>query len=64
MVLDIFCSKFFQYALPLTRHLHKGMYGLFVIDPNPARHPEYADNAKSRLLGSPANAQWQELSWS
>lgn len=55
------CHLYHCHALPLTRHLHKGMYGLFVIDPDPERHPEYAGIAKSRLLGSSENAQWQEL---
>ncbi len=55
------CHLYHCHALPLTRHLHKGMYGLFVIDPDPARHPEHADVAQSRLLGSPENANWQEL---
>ena len=37
------------------------MYGLFVIDPDPARHPEHEAVARSRLLGTPENARWQEL---
>jgi FtsP/CotA-like multicopper oxidase with cupredoxin domain len=37
------------------------MYGAFVIDPDPARHPELADVARSRLLGTPENAPWQEF---
>jgi hypothetical protein len=41
--------------------MHKGMYGAFVIDPDPARHPEHAAVARSRLLGSPENREWQEL---
>ena len=49
------------HSLPLKRHIHKGMYGAFVIDPDPARHPEHADVARSRLLGSPENGRWQEL---
>ncbi len=55
------CHLYHCHALPLTRHLHKGMYGLFVIDPDPARHPEQADVAQSRLLGSPENGKWQEM---
>ncbi len=30
---------------------------LFVIDPDPAQHPEQADVARSRLLGTPENAR-------
>lgn len=55
------CHLYHCHALPLARHIHKGMYGLFVIDPDPARHPEMAAVASSRLLGTPENAQWQEM---
>jgi manganese oxidase len=55
------CHLYHCHALPLARHLHKGMYGLFVIDPDPARHPDNAEVARSRLYGSPENAEWQEL---
>ena len=37
------------------------MYGAFVIDPDPARHPDQLAVAQSRLLGSAENAQWQEM---
>ena len=47
------CHLYHCHALPLKRHMHKGMYGLFVIDPDPARHPEHAAVAASRVLGSP-----------
>ncbi|MBS3651969.1 multicopper oxidase domain-containing protein [Pseudaminobacter sp. 19-2017] len=55
------CHLYHCHALPLKRHIHKGMYGLFVIDPDPARHPEHEEVARSRLLGTPENAQWQEF---
>ncbi len=55
------CHLYHCHALPLRRHMHKGMYGLFVIDPDPARHLEHEAVARSRLLGSPENAQWQEM---
>ena len=55
------CHLYHCHSLPLKRHIHKGMYGAFIIDPDPARHPEQADVAKSRLLGSPENKEWQEL---
>lgn len=55
------CHLYHCHALPLKRHIHKGMYGAFVIDPDPARHPEYEAVARSRHLGSPENAQWQEF---
>ncbi|MBP1887506.1 multicopper oxidase domain-containing protein [Sinorhizobium mexicanum] len=55
------CHLYHCHALPLKRHIQKGMYGLFVIDPDPARHPELTDIARSRLLGTPENAEWQEF---
>lgn len=55
------CHLYHCHALPLKRHMHKGMYGAFIIDPDPARHPEFAEVAASRLLGTPQNAQWQEF---
>jgi len=55
------CQFYHCHAIPLKRHIHKGLYGLFVIDPDPARHPEHADVARSRLLGTPENAGWQEF---
>ncbi|MBB3458111.1 FtsP/CotA-like multicopper oxidase with cupredoxin domain [Rhizobium sp. BK313] len=55
------CHLYHCHSLPLTRHIHKGMYGLFVIDPDPTRHPDHIEVAKSRLLGSPENARWQEM---
>lgn len=55
------CHLYHCHSLPLKRHIHKGMYGAFIIDPDPARHPEHAAVARSRLLGSPENKAWQEL---
>lgn len=55
------CHLYHCHALPLKRHIHKGMYGAFIVDPDPERHPEAAEAAKSRLLGTPENAKWQEM---
>jgi FtsP/CotA-like multicopper oxidase with cupredoxin domain len=55
------CHLYHCHALPLKRHIHKGMYGAFIVDPDPARHPEHAAVARSRLLGTPENGEWQEL---
>jgi FtsP/CotA-like multicopper oxidase with cupredoxin domain len=55
------CHLYHCHALPLKRHIHKGMYGAFIVDPDPARHPEHAGVARSRLLGTPENREWQEL---
>jgi FtsP/CotA-like multicopper oxidase with cupredoxin domain len=55
------CHLYHCHALPLKRHIHKGMYGAFIIDPDPARHPEASEAARGRLLGAPENAHWQEF---
>jgi manganese oxidase len=55
------CHLYHCHAIPLKRHIHKGLYGVFIVDPDPAKHPEMRDVAASRLLGSPENAQWQEM---
>ena len=55
------CHLYHCHALPLKRHIHKGMYGAFIVDPDPARHPEATAVAESRLLGSARNAEWQEI---
>src|SRR5690606_31556074 len=49
------------HSVPLKRHIHKGLYGAFVIDPDPARHPEHAAAARARRAGTEENAQWQEF---
>ena len=57
-----FGSHFYHcHAIPLKRHIHKGLYGAFIIDPDPVRHPERAEVARSRLLGTPENLRWQEM---
>jgi len=55
------CHLYHCHALPLKRHIHKGLYGAFVIDPDPALHPEHALAARSRLLGTLENKEWQEF---
>jgi FtsP/CotA-like multicopper oxidase with cupredoxin domain len=55
------CHLYHCHAVPLKRHVHKGLYGAFIVDPDPALHPEHADIARSRQLGTPENQDWQEL---
>ncbi len=55
------CHLYHCHSFPLKRHLHLGLYGAFIVDPDPALHPGQEDIARSRLLGSPENQQWQEL---
>jgi FtsP/CotA-like multicopper oxidase with cupredoxin domain len=55
------CHLYHCHSLPLKRHIHKGLYGAFIVDPDPERHPLEREAAQSRLLGSPANQRWQEI---
>lgn len=55
------CHLYHCHSVPLKRHIHKGLYGAFIVDPDPAKHPDHAQVARSRLLGSDANARWQEF---
>ncbi len=55
------CHLYHCHAAPLKRHIHKGLYGAFIVDPDPALHPEHAEVARSRQLGTPENAGWQEM---
>jgi FtsP/CotA-like multicopper oxidase with cupredoxin domain len=55
------CHLYHCHALPLKRHIAKGMYGAFIVDPDPDRHPAEAEAARSRRHGTPENARWQEF---
>jgi manganese oxidase len=55
------CHLYHCHSMPLKRHIHKGLYGVIIVDPDPERHLEHRDVARSRLLGTPENAAWQEL---
>src|SRR3546814_18379253 len=49
------CHLYHCHSVPPKRHIHKGMYGAFIVDPDPQRHPEAEAAARSRLLGTPEN---------
>lgn len=55
------CHLYHCHSQPLKRHIHKGLYGAFIVDPDPDLHPEAREVAESRLLGHPRNAAWQEM---
>lgn len=55
------CHLYHCHTVPLKRHIHKGLYGAFIIDPDPARHPGEEAAARSRLLGTDENRGWQEF---
>jgi FtsP/CotA-like multicopper oxidase with cupredoxin domain len=55
------CHLYHCHSLPLKRHIHKGLYGALIIDPDPDRHPENREAAQSRRHGTPDHARWQEF---
>jgi FtsP/CotA-like multicopper oxidase with cupredoxin domain len=46
------------HATPLKRHIHKGLYGTFIINPDPAKR---GDAAKTRRPDFEESRPWQEL---
>ncbi|MCZ4279703.1 multicopper oxidase domain-containing protein [Kiloniella laminariae] len=58
------CHLYHCHSFPLKRHMQKGLYGAFIVDPDPEKHrdnpADYAV-ARSRLLGTPENDHWQEF---
>jgi FtsP/CotA-like multicopper oxidase with cupredoxin domain len=55
------CHLYHCHAVPLRRHIHKGMYGAFIIDPDPDRHPDQFAAARARSWGTPEHARWHEF---
>jgi FtsP/CotA-like multicopper oxidase with cupredoxin domain len=50
------CHLYHCHANPLKRHIHKGLYGAFVIDPDPTRHP-----GENEQLASQRNHLYPEI---
>jgi FtsP/CotA-like multicopper oxidase with cupredoxin domain len=56
------CHLYHCHALPLARHIHKGLYGGFIVDPDPERYAgEEAAIARTRNHNYPENEQYQEM---
>jgi FtsP/CotA-like multicopper oxidase with cupredoxin domain len=55
------CHLYHCHTSPLKRHIHKGLYGGFIIDPNPARHPEAVELARARTFEGARSAGIKEL---
>lgn len=55
------CHLYHCHVAPLKRHIHKGLYGAFIVDPDPKLHPQNTTTALSRQLGTDENMHWQEL---
>ena len=52
------CHLYHCHATPLKRHIHKGLYGTFIVNPDPARHGE---RARQRHPEHAEAAAWQEF---
>jgi len=52
------CHLYHCHSTPLKRHIHKGLYGTFIINPDPAIR---GDLARSRHPDSPDSSEWQEF---
>ena len=55
------CHLYHCHTSPLKRHIHKGLYGAFVIEPDPARHPDQRALAERRTLDGARAAGIREL---
>lgn len=56
------CHLYHCHAVPLKRHIHKGLYGAFIIDPDPEKYEgEEREMAKSRNHTYPENQSVNEM---
>lgn len=56
------CHLYHCHAVPLTRHIHKGLYGAFIVDPDPEKYTgEEREVAKTRNHNYPENQAFHEM---
>ncbi len=56
------CHLYHCHAIPLKRHIHKGLYGAFIIDPDPERYSgSDQEVAKTRNPNYPEHATFNEM---
>jgi FtsP/CotA-like multicopper oxidase with cupredoxin domain len=56
------CHFYHCHAIPLKRHIHKGLYGAFIVDPDPEKHSgEGHQVARSRHHQYPENEDINEM---
>ena len=56
------CHLYHCHSVPLKRHIHKGLYGGFIVDPDPERYEgERKDIAKTRNPSYPENEAVNEM---
>ena len=56
------CHLYHCHSVPLKRHIHKGLYGGFIVDPDPERYTgEEREIAKTRNHNYPENKKYHEM---
>lgn len=56
------CHLYHCHALPLKRHIHKGLYGAFIVDPDPEKYSgEEKELAKTRHHQYEESEQYEEM---
>ncbi len=56
------CHLYHCHAVPLKRHIHKGLYGAFIVDPDPTKYSgEESEVAKSRNRQYEENKEFDEM---
>ncbi len=55
------CHLYHCHAVSLKRHIHKGLYGAFIIDPDPKKHPDKAEAATKRTYQGAKDAGIREM---
>jgi FtsP/CotA-like multicopper oxidase with cupredoxin domain len=56
------CHLYHCHALPLKRHIHKGLYGAFIVDPDPEKYTgEEQETAKTRNHQYPESNNVHEM---
>jgi FtsP/CotA-like multicopper oxidase with cupredoxin domain len=56
------CHLYHCHSMPLKRHIHKGLYGTFIVDPDPEKYSgEEKDVAKSRNHQYPESKNVNEM---
>ena len=56
------CHLYHCHTVPLKRHIHKGLYGAFIVDPDPTKYSgEEAEVAKTRNRQYEENKEFDEM---
>jgi FtsP/CotA-like multicopper oxidase with cupredoxin domain len=56
------CHLYHCHAIPLKRHIHKGLYGAFIVDPDPEKYTgEAREAAKTRNHQYPEHETYNEM---